>query len=90
MDFCGDFDLEAGQPGEEILTNYFKFLRLEKKMSSSSLWTVYSCLNSIVKRKYNAKLQELLKLTLLIKGFDQDVKKKAAIFDDAFLEHIFS
>jgi hypothetical protein len=21
VDFCGDFDLEAGQPGEELLTN---------------------------------------------------------------------
>jgi hypothetical protein len=38
VDFCGKFDLEAGQPGEEILSNYFKFLRLEKKISSS-LWT---------------------------------------------------
>jgi hypothetical protein len=67
VDFCGDFDLEAGQPAEEILRSYFKFLRLKKKMSSSSLWTVYSCLNSIFKRKYNAKLQELPRLTLLIK-----------------------
>jgi hypothetical protein len=55
-------------------------------MSSSSLWTVYSCLNSIFKRKYNAKLQELPRLTPLIKGFDQDVKQKAAIFDDALLK----
>jgi hypothetical protein len=55
-------------------------------MSSSSLWTVYSCLNSIFKRKYNAKLQELPRLTLLVKGFNQDVKQKAAIFDDALLK----
>ncbi len=55
-------------------------------MSSSSLWTISSCLNSIFKRKYNAKLQELPRLTLLIKGFDQDVKQKAAIFDDVLLK----
>jgi hypothetical protein len=30
VDFCKEFDLEAGQSGEEILTNYFKFLRLER------------------------------------------------------------
>ena len=59
LEFCGDFDLEAGQPGEDLLTNYFKHLRFEKKMASSSLWTVYSCLNSILKRKFSAKLQEL-------------------------------
>jgi len=47
VDFCGDFDFDAGQPGEELLSNYFKFLRLERKMASSSLWTVYSCINSI-------------------------------------------
>ena len=86
LEFCGDFDLEAGQPGEDLLTNYFKHLRFEKKMASSSLWTVYSCLNSILKRKYSAKLQELPRLTLLIKGFDQDVKQKAAIFDDVQLK----
>jgi hypothetical protein len=86
VDFCGDFDFDAGQPGEELLSNYFKFLRLERKMASSSLWTVYSCLNSIFKRKYNAKLQDLPRLTLLIKGFNDDVKQKAAIFDDAVLK----
>ncbi len=68
------------------LSNYFKFLRLERKMASSSLWTVYSCINSIFKRKYNAKLQDLPRLTLLIKGFNDDVKQKAAIFDDAVLK----
>jgi integrase len=81
VDFCGDFDFEAGQPGE-LLSNYFKFLRLDRKMTSSSLWTV----SSIFKRKYNAKLQDLPRLTLLIKGFNDDVKQKAAIFDDAVLK----
>jgi hypothetical protein len=68
VDFCGDFDFEAGQSGKELLSNYFKFLRLDRKMASSSLWTVYLCLNSIFKRKYNAKLQDLPRLTLLNKG----------------------
>ena len=86
VDFCGDFDFEAGQPGEELLSNYFKFLRFDKKMASTSLWTVYSSLNSIFKRKYNTKLQDLPRLTLLIKGFNDDVKTKAAIFDDAVLK----
>ncbi len=86
VEFCGDFDLEAGQPGEELLSKYFKFLRLEKKVASSSLWTVYSCLNTIMKRKYSVRLQEIPGLTRLIKGFTQDVKQKAAIFDDVLLK----
>jgi hypothetical protein len=86
VEFCGNFDLEAGQPGEELLSKYFKYLRNTKKMASSSLWTIYSCLNSIFKRKYSTKLQEMPRLTLLIKGFDKDVKQKAAIFDDKQLK----
>jgi hypothetical protein len=78
--------LEAGQPGEELLSKYFKFLRLEKKVASSSLWTVYSCLNTIMKRKYSVRLQEIPALTRLIKGFTQDVKQKAAIFDDVLIK----
>ena len=46
------------------------------------MWTFYSCLNSIMKRKYNVKLQELPRLTMLIKGFDTDIKDKATIFDE--------
>jgi integrase len=82
VEFCGDFDFEAGQPDEELLSKYFKYLRNTKKMASSSLWTIYSSLNSIFKRKYSSKLQEMPRLTMLIKGFDNDVKQKAAIFDD--------
>jgi hypothetical protein len=26
VDFCGNLDVEAGQPGEDILSKYFKFL----------------------------------------------------------------
>jgi hypothetical protein len=40
----------------------------------------------IFKRKYNARLQDLPRLTLLAKGFNDDVKQKAAIFDDAVLK----
>ena len=43
---------------------------------------MYSCINSMMKRKYNVKLQELPRLTMLIKGFDTDIKDKALIFDE--------
>ena len=45
------------------------------------LWTYYSCLNSMMKRKYNFKLQELPRLTMLEKGLDTDIKNKAPIFE---------
>ena len=76
------FDFESGPPGEEYFTKFFQYLRLEKHYASSSMWTFYSCLNSIMKRKYNVKLQELPRLTMLIKGFDTDIKDKATIFDE--------
>jgi hypothetical protein len=88
VEFCEDFDLEAGPPGEKLLIKYFKFLRFEKKVASSSLWTVYSCLNSIMKKKYSVRLQEIPGLSRLIKGFTltQEVKPKAAIFDDVLMK----
>ena len=39
-----------------------------------------------MKRKYGARLQEFPRLTLLIKSFQDDVKQKAAIFDDAVIK----
>jgi hypothetical protein len=50
-DFAVEVDFETGPPGEESLTRYFNFLRLEKKYASSTLWTYYSCLNSMMKRE---------------------------------------
>jgi hypothetical protein len=81
-DFVVEVDFETGPPGEESFTRYFNFLWLEKKYASSTLWTYYSCLNSMMKRKYNIKLQELPR----IKGFDTDIKNKAPIFEETQLK----
>jgi hypothetical protein len=40
-DFIPDFDFESGLPGEEAFTNFVKFLRLEKNLASTYLWTYY-------------------------------------------------
>jgi len=85
-DYLSAFDFESGPPGEEDFNNFFKFLRMEKKFASSSLWTWYSCLNSMVKRNYNMKLQDFPRLTMLIKGYDTDVKDKAEVFQDEHLK----
>ena len=78
-----DFDCESGPPCKECFTKFFKFLRNEKKYASTTMWTHYSCLNSIMKRKYNVKLQELPRLTMLVKSFNTNIKDKAAIFDES-------
>jgi hypothetical protein len=75
-------NFEEGYPSEEAIIAYFKHLRMEKRMATSSIWTHYSYINSIMKRKYNWKLQSLPRITMVIKGFDQDIKHKAAIFEE--------
>ncbi len=42
----------------------------------------------LLQRKYNVKLQELPRLTMLIKGFNYDIKTKAPIFDETLLWRI--
>jgi integrase len=83
--YNSEFDFEDGPPGEELLTAYFKYLRFEKKTKSSSVWTFYSYINSVMKRKYSFKLQEFPRLTMMIKGFVQDEKNKAMTFDEALI-----
>jgi hypothetical protein len=36
----------------------------------------------MMKRKYNIKLQELPRLTMLLKGFNTDINNKAPIFEE--------
>jgi hypothetical protein len=50
------------------------------------MWTFYSYVNSILKRKYGYKLQELPWVTLFIKGLEVDMKKKAPIWDTGQLK----
>lgn len=78
----GDLDLEIGPPAEDKIIDYFKHLRMEKQMASSSIWTIYSYINSIFKRKYGLQLQTMPRITLTIKGFEGDIKQKAEVFDE--------
>ena len=84
-----EFDKESGKPTEDMVMKFIKYLRLDKKCASSSLWTKYSQLNGIVKAKYSFDLGKYPRIKAQIKMFDTDVKTKAKIFDkdalDAFL-----
>ncbi len=84
--FNPSVNFDETHPGEEAIIAYFKYVRQEKNFATSSLWTTYSYINSILKRKYGWKLQSLPRVTMFIKGFDEDTKKKAAIFEEKDLQ----
>lgn len=85
-EFLPNINFEEGPPAEDDIISFFRHLRQEKKAATSSLWTIYSYVNSVLKRKYGVKLQDLPRVTLFLKGFDEDTKVKAAIFDEALLK----
>ena len=76
---CSD-EFENRMPSEMEFSTYFRYLRQEKLHSSSSLWTIFSMVNSICKRKYGIPLQTYPSLISLIKSYDVDIKKKANFF----------
>jgi integrase len=80
-----------GAPLEADLLQHFKVLREEKKMASSSLWVIYSYLNTVLKNRYGMKMQAFPRITTLLKSYDTDVKRKAAVFDSKdiqeFVQH---
>ena len=89
-DFNPNFSFEENPPGEDVIMDYFRHLRLVKKFASSSMWTYYSYINSVLNRKYGVKLQTLPRLTMFIQSFDDDTQHKAAIFDKVVLKKFLS
>ena len=49
-------------------------------MASSTMWTLYSMLNSVLKGKYNFAMTNYPRITTLLKSYDVDMKKKARVF----------
>ena len=49
-------------------------------MASTTMWTNYSLLNAVVKNKYGFSLKSYVRVTNLLKSYDNDVKTKAQIF----------
>lgn len=82
-EFLGDdLDLEMAPPTEQRIIDFFNHLRTNKQMATSSIWTNYSYINSIFKRKYGTQLQSMPRITMVIKGFGEDMKQKAGIFEE--------
>ena len=76
---AGD-ELNLRLPSEEEVLAFVNYLRKDKGAASSSMWTIYSMLNSVIKSKYGFNLKSFPRVTTLIKSFDVDIKKKAAVF----------
>ena len=45
-------------------------------MATSSIWTHYYYINSVMKRKYGWKLQTLPRIIMTMKGFEENQKTR--------------
>jgi len=78
-EFVGD-QLETRPPSEDEMLAFIKHLREDKAMASSTLWAMYSMINSVSKGKYSFNMKQYSKVSQLLKSCDTDVQKKANIF----------
>ena len=79
------------RPSEEDFLQYFDFLKNTKGQAASSLWSIYSSLNSVHQQEYSEKLQSFHKLTQLLQSYNSTYERKvAAVFEsveiDEFLQ----
>ena len=49
-------------------------------MASASIWTNYSLLNAVIKNKYGFNLKSYVRVTNLLKSYDNNVMTKAQVF----------
>ena len=75
-------NFNTGHDFVEAIIAYFNNRRLEKRMATSSIWTYYSYINSVMKMKYGLQLQSLPRITMVIKGYEEDTKHKASILEE--------
>ena len=75
MDFMGE---PARRPTETDYLQYFDFLKTTKNHAVSSVWSIYSSLNSIHQREFNEKLQSFPRVTQLLKTYNTTYERKVA------------
>ena len=66
MDFIGEFR----RPTETDYLQYFDQLHSVKNQKASTIWSTYSCLNSIHQREFSEKLQCYPRITQLLKTYN--------------------
>jgi len=68
-------------PTETQLLNYFHYLRVKKGWVATSIWSQYSRLNGVLKRKFHLSLKDFPNITDLLKSYEVGHRvKKATVF----------
>ena len=68
-------------PSEIQILNYFHYLKHEKKMAPTTLWSTYSRVNACVKRLFGFSLKNFVRVSDVLKSYESGYKvKKASIF----------
>ena len=77
-EFIGFVELNDRKPTEEDFLQFFDHLRNERKLASSTLWSVYSMLNNKFQLNFGEKLQKFPRLTMLLKSYEAGYVRKTA------------
>ncbi len=74
-------------PSETLLLNYFHHLRSVEKWQATSIWSQYSRLNGVLKRKFRLSMKTMPNVTDLLKSYEVGHRvKKANVFTPQQIE----
>ena len=77
-------------PDETSFLNYFRYLRNVKAWGASTIWSTYSRLNAVLKRRYGSSLKLYPGITDLLKSYEVGHRvKKASVFTPQQAFNIF-
>ena len=77
-------------PDETSFLNYFRYLRNVKAWGASTIWSMYSRLNAVLKRRYRGSLKLYPGITDLLKSYEVGHRvKKASVFTPQQAFNIF-
>jgi len=65
-------------PTEEQILQFFDHLKNDKEYFSSTIWSIYSLINSKTQLVYGMKLQKFPRVTMLPKSFEAGYQRKTA------------
>ena len=66
------------EPTEDDYLQYMDWLKKEKKYQASTIWTIYSMLNSAHQNYYGKRLQDFRRLQTLLKSYNSDYERVCA------------
>ena len=88
MDFMGE---PTRRPTETDFIQYFDYLKVEKGQAASSLWSIYSSLNSVYQREFSDKLQSFPRIAQLLKSYTATYTRKvASIFQSSDVDNFLN